>query len=77
MRYDVCIVFSVSGIVIGLQVVRGELDTVRQERPMLFAKGVSICRKLGFGDIIMPGKKESTLKEFGFSSLFCHIAVKS
>jgi hypothetical protein len=43
-----------SGIVISLKMLHGELPQVREENPILF-KNISLTRKLGFSDVIMPG----------------------
>jgi len=32
------------------------MEQVRRENPMIFNRGVAITRKLGFPDVIMPGK---------------------
>ncbi|XP_046881359.1 dedicator of cytokinesis protein 3 [Hypomesus transpacificus] len=43
------------GLIISLQLLRGEMEQVRRENPMIFNRGVAITRKLGFPDVIMPG----------------------
>jgi len=43
-----------TGIVISLKMLHGELPQVREENPILF-KNISLTRKLGFSDVIMPG----------------------
>uniref|UniRef100_A0AAY4BX73 Dedicator of cytokinesis 3 n=1 Tax=Denticeps clupeoides TaxID=299321 RepID=A0AAY4BX73_9TELE len=43
------------GLIISLQLLRGEVDQVRRENPVIFSRGVAITRKLGFPDVIMPG----------------------
>jgi len=43
-----------SGIVSSLKMLHGELPQVREENPILF-KNISLTRKLGFSDVIMPG----------------------
>lgn len=47
-----------AGLVISLQLLRGDLEQVRRDHPLLFGKGVTITRKLGFPDVIMPGQRE-------------------
>ncbi|XP_039296231.1 LOW QUALITY PROTEIN: dedicator of cytokinesis protein 3 [Nilaparvata lugens] len=42
------------GIVMSLKLLHGELSQVREENPLLF-KNISLTRKLGFADVIMPG----------------------
>lgn len=43
------------GLIISLQLLRGDMEQVRREHPMLFNRGVAVTRKLGFPDVIMPG----------------------
>ncbi|XP_076864277.1 dedicator of cytokinesis protein 3 isoform X2 [Brachyhypopomus gauderio] len=43
------------GLIISLQLLRGEMEQVRRENPMVFNRSVAITRKLGFPDVIMPG----------------------
>lgn len=45
-----------AGLIISLQLLRGDMDQVRRENPLLFGRGVAISRKLGFPDVIMPGE---------------------
>ncbi|KAI7791389.1 putative dedicator of cytokinesis protein 3, partial [Triplophysa rosa] len=42
------------GLIISLQLLRGDMEQVRRENPMIFNRGVAITRKLGFPDVIMP-----------------------
>uniref|UniRef100_A0AAR2JSH2 Dedicator of cytokinesis 3 n=1 Tax=Pygocentrus nattereri TaxID=42514 RepID=A0AAR2JSH2_PYGNA len=44
-----------AGLIISLQLLRGEMEQVRRENPMIFNRCVAITRKLGFPDVIMPG----------------------
>uniref|UniRef100_A0A4W3GX96 Dedicator of cytokinesis 3 n=1 Tax=Callorhinchus milii TaxID=7868 RepID=A0A4W3GX96_CALMI len=44
-----------SGMIISLQLLRGDMDHIRRENPMIFNRGVAVTRKLGFPDVIMPG----------------------
>uniref|UniRef100_A0A672NQF3 Dedicator of cytokinesis 3 n=1 Tax=Sinocyclocheilus grahami TaxID=75366 RepID=A0A672NQF3_SINGR len=46
---------SCAGLIISLQLLRGDMEQVRRENPMIFNRGVAITRKLGFPDVIMPG----------------------
>lgn len=39
-----------------LQLLHGDIEQLRREYMVLFTRGVSITRKLGFSDIIMPGR---------------------
>ncbi|XP_066102004.1 dedicator of cytokinesis protein 3 isoform X5 [Saccopteryx bilineata] len=43
------------GLIISLQLLRGDMEQIRRENPMIFNRGVAITRKLGFPDVIMPG----------------------
>ncbi|GCB68603.1 hypothetical protein scyTo_0015235, partial [Scyliorhinus torazame] len=43
------------GMIISVQLLRGDMDHIRRENPMIFNRGVAITRKLGFPDVIMPG----------------------
>ncbi|XP_036386758.1 dedicator of cytokinesis protein 3 isoform X6 [Megalops cyprinoides] len=45
------------GLIISLQLLRGEMEQIRRENPMIFNRGVAITRKLGFPDVIMPEVK--------------------
>lgn len=45
-----------AGLIISLQLLRGDMDQVRRENPLIFSRGVAISRKLGFPDVIMPGE---------------------
>lgn len=43
-----------------LQLLHGDIDQLRREYMVLFTRGVSITRKLGFSDVIMPGRIPQT-----------------
>ncbi|XP_036049464.1 dedicator of cytokinesis protein 3 isoform X2 [Onychomys torridus] len=43
------------GLIISLQLFRGDMEQIRREYPMIFNRGLAITRKLGFPDVIMPG----------------------
>ncbi|KAB0390354.1 hypothetical protein E2I00_010268, partial [Balaenoptera physalus] len=42
------------GLIISLQLLRGDMEQIRRENPMVFNRGLAITRKLGFPDVIMP-----------------------
>lgn len=42
-----------------LQLLHGDIEQLRREYMVLFTRGVSITRKLGFSDIIMPGRAKN------------------
>ncbi|XP_066284414.1 dedicator of cytokinesis protein 3-like isoform X2 [Branchiostoma lanceolatum] len=46
---------DLTGMVVSMSLLHGELAQVRQENAFLFNKGVTLVRKLGFSDVIMPG----------------------
>ncbi|MEQ2165120.1 Dedicator of cytokinesis protein 3 [Goodea atripinnis] len=48
------------GLIISLQLLRGDMDQVRRENTLIFSRGVAITRKLGFPDVIMPGESHPT-----------------
>lgn len=52
----------ISGIALSLKVLHGELSKVREENPHLF-KSISLTRKLGFSDVIMPGDVRYALRD--------------
>lgn len=41
-----------------LQLLHGDIEQLRREYMVLFTRGVSITRKLGFSDVIMPGNRQ-------------------
>ncbi|KAM6126402.1 dedicator of cytokinesis protein 3 [Phoenicopterus ruber ruber] len=45
------------GLIISLQLLRGDMEQIRRENPMIFNRGLSVTRKLGFPDVIMPEMK--------------------
>lgn len=49
-----------AGLIISLQLLRGDMEQVRRENPLIFSRGVAITRKLGFPDVIMPGESAAT-----------------
>lgn len=44
----------VIGIVMSLRVLHGDIEKVREENPLLL-KNITLTKKLGFPDVIMPG----------------------
>lgn len=55
MTFHICIFFLSVGLAVALQLLHGDIDQLRREYMVLFTRGVSITRKLGFSDVIMPG----------------------
>lgn len=45
------------GLIISLQLLRGELEQIRRENQAVFNRALALTRKLGFPDVILPGKK--------------------
>ncbi|KAJ7999325.1 hypothetical protein DPEC_G00193210 [Dallia pectoralis] len=43
------------GLIISLQLLRGEMEQIKRENPVIFNRSVAMTRKLGFPDVIMPG----------------------
>ncbi|XP_037099092.1 dedicator of cytokinesis protein 4b isoform X1 [Syngnathus acus] len=52
---------SNTGLAVALQLLHGDIDQLRREYMVLFTRGVSITRKLGFSDVIMPGEMRNDL----------------
>ncbi|XP_036373486.1 dedicator of cytokinesis protein 4-like isoform X3 [Megalops cyprinoides] len=52
---------SNTGLAVSLQLLHGDIEQIRREYMVLFARGVSITKKLGFSDIIMPGEMRNDL----------------
>ncbi|CDQ89386.1 unnamed protein product [Oncorhynchus mykiss] len=49
------------GLAVSLQLLHGDIEQLRREYMVLFTRGVSITKKLGFSDIIMPGEMRNDL----------------
>ncbi|XP_027694681.1 dedicator of cytokinesis protein 4 [Vombatus ursinus] len=58
---------SNAGLAVSLQLLHGDIEQIRREYSSVFTHGVSITRKLGFSNIIMPAKEKGEKKLFGFS----------
>ncbi|XP_016125933.1 dedicator of cytokinesis protein 4-like [Sinocyclocheilus grahami] len=55
---------SNTGLAVALQLLHGDIEQLRREYMVLFTRGVSITKKLGFSDVIMPeldGKNRPTV----------------
>lgn len=50
--------YLLPGLAVALQLLHGDIEQLRREYMVLFTRGVSITRKLGFSDVIMPGRAE-------------------
>uniref|UniRef100_A0A672S2J5 Dedicator of cytokinesis protein 4-like n=1 Tax=Sinocyclocheilus grahami TaxID=75366 RepID=A0A672S2J5_SINGR len=53
---------SNTGLAVALQLLHGDIEQLRREYMVLFTRGVSITKKLGFSDVIMPGENHFCLK---------------
>ena len=53
--YKNCKSFIFTGLVLSLRLLNGDLVQLQQESPLLF-KNLAVTHKLGFSDVIMPGK---------------------
>ena len=56
-----------AGLIISLQLLRGDMEQVRRENPLIFSRGVAMTRKLGFPDVIMPGESDTRTEEWSTS----------
>lgn len=65
MSYFSLFFSSFSGLAVSLQLLHGDIEQIRREYTSMFTHGVSITRKLGFSNIIMPGKlkRKTTLNK--------------
>ncbi|XP_030633164.1 dedicator of cytokinesis protein 4b [Chanos chanos] len=52
---------SNTGLAVGMQLLHGDIEQLRREHMVLFSRGVSITKKLGFSDVIMPGEMRNDL----------------
>ncbi|XP_035282476.1 dedicator of cytokinesis protein 4-like isoform X1 [Anguilla anguilla] len=52
---------SNTGLAVSLQLLHGDIEQIRREYMVLFTRGVSITKKMGFSDIIMPGEMRNDL----------------
>lgn len=69
---DVLLLLLPAGLIISLQLLRGDMEQVRRENPLIFSRGVAITRKLGFPDVIMPGESHH-LRTMKITSCYCNI----
>uniref|UniRef100_A0A8B9IPF2 Dedicator of cytokinesis 4 n=1 Tax=Anser cygnoides TaxID=8845 RepID=A0A8B9IPF2_ANSCY len=53
--------YNLTGLAVSLQLLHGDIEQIRREYTSMFTHGVSITRKLGFSNIIMPGEMRNDL----------------
>lgn len=56
------IVLVPAGLAVSLQLLHGDLEQIQKEYMRLFTRNVSITKRLGFSEIIMPGEIKSVLE---------------
>uniref|UniRef100_A0A7N6B6K4 Dedicator of cytokinesis 3 n=1 Tax=Anabas testudineus TaxID=64144 RepID=A0A7N6B6K4_ANATE len=49
------------GLIISLQLLRGDLEQIRRENQAVFNRALALTRKLGFPDVILPGDTRNDL----------------
>lgn len=59
-----------AGLAVSLQLLHGDLEQIQKEYMRLFTRNVSITRRLGFSDIIMPGEIKAFWKYHVNSIIF-------
>lgn len=64
-----------AGLAVSLQLLHGDLEQIRKEYMRLFTRNVSITRRLGFSDIIMPGEIKALLKQHVNSIIYLFIFI--
>ncbi|XP_069620897.1 dedicator of cytokinesis protein 4 isoform X3 [Ranitomeya imitator] len=52
---------SNTGLAVSLQLLHGDIEQIRRDYSSVFTRGVSVTRKLGFSDVIMPGEMRNDL----------------
>uniref|UniRef100_A0A8D2JFC7 Dedicator of cytokinesis protein 4 n=1 Tax=Varanus komodoensis TaxID=61221 RepID=A0A8D2JFC7_VARKO len=52
---------SNAGLAVSLQLLHGDIEQIRRDYTSMFTHGLSITRKLGFSNIIMPGEMRNDL----------------
>lgn len=58
-----------------LQLLHGDIEQLRREYMVLFTRGVSITRKLGFSDVIMPGTTQKRVIRCQFDFFVVALSV--
>lgn len=64
-----------AGLAVSLQLLHGDLEQIQKEYMRLFTRNVSITRRLGFSEIIMPGESKAFWKRHVNSIIFFLILV--
>uniref|UniRef100_A0A670ZDG9 Dedicator of cytokinesis protein 4 n=1 Tax=Pseudonaja textilis TaxID=8673 RepID=A0A670ZDG9_PSETE len=52
---------SNAGLAVSVQLLHGDIEQIRRDYTSMFTHGVSIARKLGFSNVIMPGEMRNDL----------------
>lgn len=63
------------GLIVSLQLFRGDLDALRRENQTLFNGAVTLTRKLGFPDIILPGRSGRYFLTF-YDQMYTTLSVR-
>lgn len=58
-KYEYLMCVLNPGLAVALQLLHGDIEQLRREYMVLFSRGVSITKKLGFSDVIMPGENKT------------------
>lgn len=58
------LVLGSAGLAVSLQLLHGDLEQIQKEYMRLFTRNVSITKRLGFSDIIMPGEMKEILENY-------------
>lgn len=46
----------IPALTVSVQVLHGDMNSVKKENPMLFSKGIAQVQKMGLFDVITPGR---------------------
>lgn len=69
-KYEYLMCVFNPGLAVALQLLHGDIEQLRREYMVLFTRGVSITKKLGFSDVIMPGENK-TITHYILERLCC------
>ncbi|KAG8439778.1 hypothetical protein GDO86_005808 [Hymenochirus boettgeri] len=60
-KEDLVLKVYMLGLAVSLQLLHGDIEQIRRDYHSVFSRGVSVTRKLGFSDVIMPGEMRNDL----------------